>query len=101
MLSWFVGWDAAESALTGHILTEKDVKINPACLDENISMHRIKCYFPQPTQRKTEKVVWPHETRWKTVLSTWEKVVSLGWRCGICKKELDRDQIGCDGCLLW
>ena len=50
MLSWFVGWDAAESALTGHILTEKDVKINPAsvstaCLDENISMHCIKHYF--------------------------------------------------------
>ena len=84
--------DAAESALTGHILTEKDVKINPAsvstaCLDENISMHRIKHYFSSEG--------------WKTVVSTWEKVVSLGWRCGIRKKELDRDQIGCDGCLLW
>ena len=46
MLTWFVGRHAAESALTGRILTEKDVKINPAsvstaCLDENISMHRI------------------------------------------------------------
>ena len=53
MLSWFVGQHAAESALTGHILTEKDVMINPpsvstACLDENISMHRIKhCFSPE------------------------------------------------------
>lgn len=52
MLSWFVGRHAAESTLTGRILTERDVKINPtsvstACLDENISMHRIKQYFPQ------------------------------------------------------
>ena len=50
MLSWFVSRHAAESALTGCILTERDVKINPAsvstaCLDENISMHRIKHYF--------------------------------------------------------
>ena len=69
--------------LSGRILTEKDVKINPAsvstaCLDENISMHRIKLYFSSEG--------------WTTVLSTWEKVVSLGWRCGICKKELDGDQ---------
>lgn len=52
MLSWFVGRHAAELALIGRTLTEKDVKINPAsvstaCLDENISMHRIKHYFPQ------------------------------------------------------
>ena len=47
-------------------------------MDENISMHRIKHYFSSEG--------------WTTVLSTWEKVVSLGWRCGICKKELDGDQ---------
>ena len=44
------GRHAAESALTGRILTERDVKTNPAsvttaCLNENISMHRIKHYF--------------------------------------------------------
>ena len=69
MLSWFVGRHAAESALTGRILTERDVKINPtsvstACLDENISMHFIKHYFSPEG--------------WKTLLDTWEKVVSLG-----------------------
>ena len=47
-----VGQHAAESALTGHILTEKDVMINPAsvftaCLDENITMHCIKHCFSQ------------------------------------------------------
>ena len=83
---------AAKSALTGRILTEKNVKVNPAsvstaCLDENVSMHRIKHYFSSEG--------------WKTVLSIWEKVVGLGWRCGICKKELDGDQIGCDGYFLW
>ena len=92
MLPWFVGRHSAESALTGRILTERNVRINPAsvstaCLDENISMHRIKHYFSPEG--------------WKTLLVTWEKVVSLGWRCGICKKDLDGDQIGCDGCLLW
>ena len=66
MLSWFVDRHAAELALTGRILTERDVKINPAsvstaCLDENIGMHRIKHYFSLEG--------------WKTILSTWEKVV--------------------------
>jgi len=64
MLTWFVGQHAAKSALIDHILTEKDVKFNPTsvsapCLDENISIRRIKQYF-------TTK-------GWKAVLNTWEK----------------------------
>ena len=92
MLSWFVGRHAAESALTGRILTKRDVKINPAsvstaCLDENISMHRIKHYLTPEG--------------WKTLLNTWEKVISLDWKCWVCKKELYGEQIGCDRCLLY
>ena len=66
MLSWVVGWHAAESALTDRTLKINPASVSTACLDENISMHRIKHYFPQ-------------KGAWKPLLGTWEKVLS--WRC--------------------
>ena len=77
--------------MNGTALTENNIlsvkQISNACLDENIELSRIKPYFTT--------------SGWTAILQAVKRVQKLGWLCGKCKKQLDSDQIGCDGCLKW
>ena len=91
MLLWFVKKSSITSAMDGvkvaenNLLPVKDV--SNSCLDENIEVKRIRAYFTS--------------TGWSALLRLLVKVQEIGWLCTNCKKQLDGDQIGCDGCLKW
>lgn len=91
MLLWFTKESSIATALNGTVLAEKIIlavkHISNACLDENIELNRIKPYFTT--------------SGWTAILRVVKRVQKLEWLCGKCKKQLDGDQIGCDGCLKW
>lgn len=92
VLTWFVGPHAAETALLGTLLTERDVKACPstvssACLDDRLEFHRIRHFFSTDG--------------WLAVLNLFSKLQDIGWLCKVCKRDIHGDSIGCDSCLEW
>ena len=90
VLGWFTDAELSQ-VLTGKTLIQaKDMKEIPAkCLDETVSLHRVRKYF--------------HAKAWESLLTRVEhRKQNPEWYCAVCHHELGSEEsVGCDACLEW
>ena len=94
ILGYFVSGKDAIRAMSGELLTENTVEQNlssipRACLDENVSINKIRRYFDPDG--------------WKAVEHVYGAVkLSAQWMCELCRQNLNKmDSVVCDCCLQW
>lgn len=96
MLHWFI----TDSVSVSEVLAQKrliqleeviaDVEnISIKCIDENVSLARVRKYFKR--------------NAWDFIMKLVESVrENSKWYCAVCCNELDSgESIGCDACLDW
>ena len=96
MLQWFVKNKAIleEVIIQKRLIQLQDVfadfeKVPMKCLDENITLSRIRKYFKDDAWKLVQELV------------DYKKECSI-WYCPVCSNDLDGEQsIECDACLNW
>ena len=93
ILGWFVDDNVIDKAMTGKLIEENEVEVNPenvpaTCLDENVGLPSVQFRFT--------------EDAWMAVINLVSTIRSNPtWFCPRCLQKAETDVIVCESCLQW